>query len=240
MSRRLSITFAAMLALSSTLAWAGPPPKHDISEIGPTKGVIVAPSNEVEHKKGEQESAEEEDEAAPPGEINWVDFGNKKQPPLLALLINFGLLVYIYYRFGKDPIAQGLKDRRDAIAKDIENAAMILDEAKTRAESYQSKLEQKDDDAEAARTGLVQAGEGEKERIIKDADEKAVRLKKDALFIAEQELKQMQIDLVKETVERAISDAEMMLQKGVTQADQERLAEEYLSTLVSEKAAGVV
>lgn len=233
----LGIFVAVSLVLGSALAWAAPPPHTtQTSEIGPDKNAIVAPGKEG---KEDKESAEEAEEAAPPGDINWVDFSNKKQPPLLALLINFGLLVYLYYRFGKDPIAQGLKERRDAIAKDIENAAMILDEAQTRAETYQAKLEQKDDDAEAARTGLVQAGHGEKERIIKDADEKAARLRKDAVFLAEQEQKQMQIDLVKETVERAIANAESMLAKGVTQADQERLAEEYLSTLVTQKAAGV-
>ena len=86
---------------------------------------------------------------------------------------------------------------------------------------------------------IVHAGQGEKERIIKDADEKAVRLRKDAAFLVDQEVKQMQVDLVKETVEKAIADAEAMLTQGVTQADQERLAEEYLKTLVTQRAAGV-
>ncbi len=212
-------------------AWAGP----EVVPANSGRGVIVVPLNEGK----EHAAAEEEEEGAPPGDINFADFSNKKQPPLLALLINFGILVYIFYRYGKGPVAQGLKERRDTIAKDIENAAMFLREAEKRAETYQSKLESKDEDAEAARSGLVQAGQGERARIIKDADEKAVRLRKDAAFLVAQEVKQMQVDLLKETVDKAIADAEAMLSKGVTQADQERLAEEYLKTLVTQKAAGV-
>lgn len=228
--RAISVIFATMIGLCTALAWAGP------AELGPGKGVIVVPLHDEKEKATAEE---EEEESAPPGAINFADFGNNKQPPLLALLINFGILVYIYYTYGKGPVAQGLKERRDAIAKDIENAAMILAEAEKRAETYQSKLESKDEDAEGARTGLVQAGQGEKERIIKDADEKAVRLRKDAAFLVDQEVKQMQVDLVKETVEKAIADAEAMLTQGVTQADQERLAEEYLKTLVTQRATGV-
>ncbi len=226
--RTLSVLLALTIGLASAALLAAPERGREISS---TTDVIVTPSDE------KKEAAESEEEG-PPGDINWVDFGNKAQPPLLALLINFGLLVFIYYRFGKGPILQGLKDRRDAISKDIDQAAMILREAQARAETYQAKLEKKEEDAEAARTGLALAGKGEKEHILKEADEKAARLKRDAVFLAGQEIKQMQIDLVKETVERAIAEAETLLAKGVTQADQERLAEEYLSTLGTQKTVG--
>ena len=64
-----------------------------------------------------------------------------------------------------------------------------------------------------------------------DAEEKAARMQKDAEFLVEQETRQMQQDLWREAVEKATATAEDLLRKRVTDADQERLAEEYLSEL---------
>lgn len=230
------VTFAFALVAITTLAlgvraWAAPEGHGGGASAGSHAEGKAEHGKEGEGKGHESEEAEE---AAAPGSINWTDGmfgGNSHQPPLGALLVNFGLLVFIYVRFGKQPIADALKERRTTIAKDIEQAAKILGEAKGRAKVYQAKLAQKDDDAEVAKTGLIEAGKTEKERIVQEAEEKAARLKRDAAFLMEQEVKQLKVDLVKETVEKAIAEAESMLKRGVTQADQERLAEEYLATL---------
>ena len=47
----------------------------------------------------------------------------------------------------------------------------------------------------------------------------------------EQESKQLRLDLQRETVLAALAAAEELLQKRVTGADQERLAEEFLASL---------
>ena len=78
---------------------------------------------------------------------------------------------------------------------------------------------------------LVRAGEAERDRIVLEAEAKGERMKKDAQFLVEQELKQIRVDLQRETVEAAIAAAEELLKKRVTMADQERLAEDYLSDL---------
>ena len=44
-------------------------------------------------------------------------------------------------------------------------------------------------------------------------------------------MKQMKQDLLRETADLAVAAAEDMLRKRVTQADHERLAEEYLAQL---------
>ena len=234
----------------STALAADPIPHAPPAPLQPphtTSGEIAAPPGEHGHTAtahgAEAHHSAEPDDAAGPEAINWLDFSKKdkhggKWPPLVALLIHFAVLVFAYVHFGKKPIAAGLQERRDAIAKDIENAAKILGEAEERAERYQAQLATKDADARDATQGLVRAGEAEKERIVAEAGAKAARLRKDAAFLMEQEVKQMQLDLVRDTVERAIAQAETLLAKGVTQADQERLAEEYLATLATQKASG--
>ena len=163
--------------------------------------------------------------------MNWTDFSNKETPPYAALVINFALLMFAYYSFGKKPLAAALQQRKEDIGKEIEDARKLLDEAKARAKKYQKELRNVAEDAKTAKSSLHQAGEGERDRIVKDAEEKAARMRRDAAFLVEQEAKQVRQDLMRETVEEAVAQAHVLLGAAVTQADHERLAEEFLAEL---------
>jgi F-type H+-transporting ATPase subunit b len=188
-------------------------------------------------KSPEAEEAEEAAEAnKPPADINWIDFG-RDNPPYLAMVINFAILMFGFYHFGRKPVAAALKSRRDTIARDIEEAQRMRKEAEKRAKKYQAKLANLEQEMKDTRIALVSAGEVERERIVAEAEAKAERMRKDALFQVEQELKQLKVDLQRDTVEVAIAAAEELLRKRVTPADQERLAEDYLLDLAKSPAA---
>jgi F-type H+-transporting ATPase subunit b len=183
-----------------------------------------------------EKAAEEEKEAnAPPADVNWVDFG-RSTPPYIAAVINFALLFGGYYWIGKKPIAAALKGRRASIAREIEEATKMRKEAEKRAKHYQAKLERLETEVQTTKDALVRAGEAERERLVQDAEAKAERMRKDAEFLVEQELKQLRVDLQRDTVEAAIAAAEELLKKRVTPADQERLAEDYLADLARQPA----
>jgi F-type H+-transporting ATPase subunit b len=180
------------------------------------------------------------EEEGPPGAIKWFDDKvlNNKQPPYLALVFNFAVLLFIYYRYGKEPIANALKARRDGMAKQIEGAAQILKEAKDRARRYRAQLDKVKGDAEVARQTNIATGKGQAEEILRNAEDKAARIQRDAEFLLEQEGKQVKIDLLRETVENAAREAEDLLKKGVTAEDQERLAQAFLDQLARDYKEG--
>lgn len=213
MKRR--ILLALMLLVTAWGTWAFAQGHREVAEPPPRGGHAV-------------ETPAKEEEGPPP--INWTQFGTDT-PPYIAMLVNFGILVAGYYLLGKKPIAAGLRSRRDRITKEIEEAQKMRREAEARAKLYQGKLEKLEDEVRIAREGLVRAGEAERDRIVLEAEAKGERMRKDAQFLVEQELKQIRIDLQRETVETAIAAAEELLKKRVTMADQERLAEDYLSDL---------
>ena len=193
----------------------------------------VAEIDADSHGNGDVEHAghgEHGEHGAPKG-INWFDFGNKEQPPFGAMIINFVILMAMYVALGKKPIAEALKSRRATIAKEIEEAQKMRKEAEARALVYQEKLKHLEAEVKETREALIEAGKNERDRIVKDAEEKATRLEKDALFLVEQEVKQMRVDLTREAVEIAVAAAEELLKKRVTPVDQERLAEDYLAEL---------
>jgi F-type H+-transporting ATPase subunit b len=217
LARRLALAAMVVVTAWSLLAWASR------KEPGPA---VVARARTEQKAEGSEEPGENDGPAA----INWADFGGKT-PPFIAMLVNFGILVAGYYLLGKKPIAAGLQSRRESIAKDIEEAVRMRQEAEERAKTYQAKLAKLGDEVRAAREALLRAGEAENERIVKEAEAKAARMRKDAEFLVEQELKQIRQDLWRGAVDAAVTAAEEVLKRGVTTADQERLAEEYLTDL---------
>lgn len=166
-----------------------------------------------------------------PGAINWTDFSNKEQPPFAAALINFAILVGIAVTFGKKPVAEALKARRAAVAKEIEEAAKMKAAAQERAQKYQASLDNLEEDLATTKASLVEAGKAEKDRIVKEAEEKAVRMRRDAEFRVEQETKQLKLDLTREAVEGAVTEAEALLASKLTAEDHARLAHEFLAEL---------
>ena len=160
--------------------------------------------------------------------------------PYIYVLINALVLFAIYYYAGKKPIGDGLKARRDTVAKELDEAAKIKAEAKAKLEEYTERLEKLDQELDRMKAELVLAGEKDRDRIVKEAEEKAERMRKDAQFLLDQELKQLRIDLLKYTVDAAAGAAEKVLSTTLTAQDRDRLADEYLAQLGQLPAANAL
>ena len=212
------------------------PSKIGAPQVPPAHAEPVTTEHvEGTHAAGEQSEHGAEHGHWPPPGINWVDFSDPlHRPPFAAMLINFAILAGLYYFLGRKPIAQALKTRRAAVAKEIEEAQRMKAEAEARAKMYQAKLGRLDEELTMAKQALVEAGRGERDRIVRDAEEKAARMEKDATFRIEQEMRQIRQELWRDTVEVAVTAAEDLLKKRITPADQERLAEDYLAELAGE------
>jgi F-type H+-transporting ATPase subunit b len=216
-ARRAALAAMVLVTAWSIWAWADHSPGHE-----PKPGVAAGTAQSA--------SGGEPDESEGPPPINWFEFG-KETPPFIAMVVNFGILAAGYYVFGRKPIAAALQNRRDSIAGEIEQAQKMKREAEARAKTYQAKLDRLEDELRTAREGLVRAGEAERDRIVADAEAKAERMREDASFLVEQELKQIRQDLWRDALDAAVTAAEQLLAQRVTSADHERLAEDYLGDL---------
>jgi F-type H+-transporting ATPase subunit b len=226
-----AVALASALASTTAVAFAQehghgtPPPEHGVTgEAGEHGG---AADEHGEHGAAGEHAGGHHG----PEEINWTDIWDKKRPAYLALVINFGVLMTLYYMLGKKPITEALKQRRVTIGKDIDEAQKLLDEAKERAKKYQGDLKNADADAATAKASLIAAGKGEVERMILEAEERAERMKRDAERLVEQERKQVHRDLLNETVDTAVREATHLLEKAATADDHARLAQDLLAEL---------
>jgi F-type H+-transporting ATPase subunit b len=187
------------------------------------------------------------DESAAPGEINWIYglvseqegleepnllFRPKGMPaPFLASIVNFAILVFLLVKFGAKPLANALTKRKDGIMRDIDDAARMRDAAETRLREYKERLEKIGHEIERVRADFREQGERDRERILREAEERRVLMRKDAEFLLAQELKQARIDLTREAVDAAVRTAADIVSKKLSAADHERFADAFVAEL---------
>lgn len=152
-------------------------------------------------------------------------------PPFLAAVLNFGVLVFVLYRFGKKPVGEALLKRKQSIMSEIDNASRLKREAEQRLREYEERIENIETTLTALRAEYASQAQLEKKHVLAEAEERRVRMRRDAEFRIEQELKAARIELLREAVQGATSAAEETIRKRAAQADHDRMAEDYLSTV---------
>jgi F-type H+-transporting ATPase subunit b len=185
-------------------------------------------------------------------DINWFHgfLGEKEgvEPDLLwrepgtpvpfgALALNAAILYFLLFKYGKKPISEGLRQRKLTIMKGIEDAAKMKAAAEARLAEYQKKLDEIDSEVARIRREMKEQGEAESARILSEAKERRARMERDARTLVEQELKAARESLLRDTVRAAVKSAETTLTAKIGDADQQRLGEEYLTSIKASAGA---
>jgi F-type H+-transporting ATPase subunit b len=152
-------------------------------------------------------------------------------PPFLASVLNFSLLVWVIYRFGRKPLAEALAARKKSVMHEIDTASRLKEEAETRLADYEDKLENLDETLEQMKKDYVAQGEIERKQVLAEAEERRERMKRDVEFRLQQEAKAVKQQLLQEAVARAVVEAEELIKKRVTKADLDQMANDYLAGL---------
>jgi F-type H+-transporting ATPase subunit b len=199
---------------------------------------VAAHAEQAEHAEHGEEEHEQE--------FNWANgfLGEKDgvepslayrpkgtPPPFLANILNAALLFTILVTFGKKPVADGLKKRKERIVQGMEEAGKMKADAAVRLAEYEKKLEHLDSEIERIKREMHEAAQIERNRILSEAKERRDRMERDARLLVEQELKAAREALLRETVATAMRSAEELIAKELGAADQDRLAKEYLEGL---------
>jgi len=149
-------------------------------------------------------------------------------------LLNFALLIGVFYWLGRKPLKGFLASRRKGVEEGLAEAQRLTAAAEAKHKEYSERLDQLDRELENIRADMVKAGQAERDRIVAEAEAKAARLRRETDFLIEQQMKQLRVDLTRETVEAAVAAAESVLRENTNPADQERLAKSYLERLQEE------
>lgn len=151
--------------------------------------------------------------------------------PLLAHLINSAILFTILYKVGRKPIVEGLAKRREQIMRGMEEAAAMRNEAVEQLKAYEAKLASVDAEITRIRKDMREAADAERAVILAEAKKRHERMERDAKHLIELELKNAREQLMEETVRIAMARATALVSEAASDADHERLCEEYLNSV---------
>ena len=143
-------------------------------------------------------------------------------------IINFGILVFILFKFGKKPIQNFLQKRTELIEKTL-NEAKEAKEAATKAlKEVEERLKVKDSEIEAIMSAAKKSGEHERDSIIEESARLKEKILEQAKTNIDFELKHAKEVLKAEAVELAMELAEKKLKDKLTKDEQEKLLEDSL------------
>jgi len=146
----------------------------------------------------------------------------------LYRVLNFGLVVAILVYFLRKPLKKGLAGRSEEIEKALAEAKLAKEEAEAKFAEYDRKLDQATEEIAEISDAIRREGELEKQKIIENAKQMAIKVEQDAEKAAEMEVAKARRELQQEAAKLAVNLAEELLEKNFTKDDDTRLIDEYM------------
>lgn len=163
--------------------------------------------------------------AAAPAEASAGEEG------LFFPVVNFLLLLGALFLLARKPLRAWFADRRDRIQQDLEQAAALKRDAEERYAHWQRRLVGLEDELERLRRDVRERAEAERESLLADARAAAERIRRDASTAIDREVRRAREELREEASELAVELAAGLLREHVSDADRERLLDEFIRRL---------
>lgn len=158
------------------------------------------------------------------------------EPSLLGVifpLINFLILLYLAQRFVLPLVRDHLRLRREQIRSAVVEAREEWERAEQIVREYRDRMARLGEESKKILAGLNAEAERDRTRLLAEAEELARKIKADAGFVGEQEVKVARRRLREEMAEIAQATAQGLLKSRITPEDQRRLMEDFLRGVAS-------
>jgi F-type H+-transporting ATPase subunit b len=146
-------------------------------------------------------------------------------------IMNFGILVGVLGYFLAKPIKEHLKQRRDLIAKSIEESQEAKSMAVKALAEVEERLKLKDKEIADIVSSAIESGQREKARLIEEGEKLKVKIVEQAKTNIEFEVKKAKQVIQAEAVEASIKLAEEKIKSKMTPQEQERLLKESIKLI---------
>ncbi len=148
-------------------------------------------------------------------------------------VMNFSVLFLGLFFLLRKPVAQFFGARIKGIEDQLSELETKKKDARQKLEEYTAKLAQLDQEGKKIVDDYIRQGNEAKERILKEAESVADKLKEQALRNIDYEINQAKLRLQEEVLGKAIVKAEEIIKNEITIEDHDRLVDEYLKKVVA-------
>jgi F-type H+-transporting ATPase subunit b len=166
-------------------------------------------------------------------QLNWTDFANRHTAPVVALVVNFVVLMWLLVHFGRAPLTTYLADRRRKVEEEIDQAYEEKVRAEGKLRGVLLRTKNLEEELAHLREDLTKVGQDERDRTVVEAGVRADRIRREAEAQAVEAERQAGRELRGRMVEQALEGARRALRDGLAPADQARLADEFVRRLPS-------
>ena len=212
----------AVMALSVALSMGGGA-RAEAAEDG--HGNVPTPDVAAEHGAAHGAGHGEHGEGA---EEHEPQIDGKK---LGLQILNFAVLVGILVFFGGKAVNKALRGRHEQLKADLASAAEARAAAEAKLAKQEARLGSLETEIAELRRNLKAEAEAEKARLIEAAEERAKRIKAETSFLIDQQVREADQRLRRESADAALKIAEDILRRSIGPADQQRLLETFVGNV---------
>ena len=171
--------------------------------------------------------------------IVFASGGEAAHTPLwkeyLWKIVNFGVLFFVLFKFGKKPLQDFLKTRTELIEKTLKEAQEAKILAQKALAEVEERLKVKDKELEEIISSARHSGEKEKARLIEEGSRMKAKILEQAKTNIDYELREAKASIKAEAVEIAMELAEKKIKEKIGKSEQDMLLEESLMKIEGKK-----
>lgn len=160
-----------------------------------------------------------------PGMMSFFSSG------FLWSLINFAVIAFVLYWFGKGPMKEALANRQKTIEKALNEAAEARAAAEKGLEEARKRFSEKDGEVAALLDDSKEAAERQKAQLVEQGRRMSQDIVERARLSVNVELERAKADLKAEAVQLAVELAERKIREQTSDEDQKRLQSGYIDKM---------
>ena len=148
-------------------------------------------------------------------------------------ILDVAIIAFFGFKFLSKPIAQAMANRSEDVRRALEEATAGRREAEARLAEFQAKAAGLDLEIETLRSQAAVDMERERAILIEEGKAAAERVGQHARETIRQEVAKARADLHREAALLAVQVATASVKANITDADQQRILDEYAAALES-------
>ncbi|UCH20060.1 MAG: ATP synthase F0 subunit B [Deltaproteobacteria bacterium] len=151
---------------------------------------------------------------------------------LVMRWLNFGILVFLLIKFGKNPLLSLLRKRKEELHKKIKQIEEQRKEAAAKVEEIQIELDQSAERLAEIKQRIIKQGEDKKRKIIQDAQQESKILLQEAKRRIDTQVLIVKKKFQAEMIEEAMKIVFKKLPEQITEEDNQNFLAQYLARVL--------
>lgn len=152
-------------------------------------------------------------------------------PPFIFMIANFAILIWLLVKYLLPAGRRMSEERHDLIQNALDEASKLRDQAKAKLAEYETRVNNLDTEIAQLVAGIRADAEGDKARILEQAQVQAASMKREAEQRIQAEIELARTALTKEVTAAAASATEKLLKEKVTADDQRGLVATFIKNV---------